>query len=87
MHESTLLVGGTFNGMKGVGAKGSLVMKEAGVNTLVHDETNRVVFGTRKDVLKIGIPEKVIPNPRKHPCTGAIDIESTLHLAVLFPLC
>ncbi|MBY0246624.1 MAG: chemotaxis response regulator protein-glutamate methylesterase [Nitrospiraceae bacterium] len=54
-------VGVILTGMGGDGAKGLLVMKQAGAFTIAQDEASCVVFGMPKEAIKLGGAERVLP--------------------------
>ncbi|MCP9469101.1 MAG: chemotaxis response regulator protein-glutamate methylesterase [Nitrospira sp.] len=54
-------IGVILTGMGGDGAKGLLVMKQAGARTIAQDEATCVVFGMPKEAIKLGGVDKVLP--------------------------
>ncbi len=54
-------IGVLLTGMGADGAKGLLLMKEAGARTIAQDEQSCVVFGMPKEAIKLGAADKVVP--------------------------
>jgi len=46
------------------GARGLLIMREAGARTIAQDESTCVVFGMPKEAVELGAAEAVLPLPR-----------------------
>jgi two-component system chemotaxis response regulator CheB len=54
-------IGIIMTGMGADGAKGMLMMKEAGARTIAQDEVSCVVFGMPKEAIKLGAVDRIIP--------------------------
>jgi two-component system, chemotaxis family, protein-glutamate methylesterase/glutaminase len=54
-------IGIIMTGMGSDGAKGMLMMKEAGARTIAQDEVSCVVFGMPKEAIKLGAVDRIIP--------------------------
>ncbi len=54
-------IGVLLTGMGADGARGLLMMKEAGAHTIVQDEESCVVFGMPKEAIKLGAECEVLP--------------------------
>ena len=53
-------IGIIMTGMGADGAKGMLMMKEAGAKTIAQDEASCVVFGMPKEAIKLGAVDRII---------------------------
>jgi two-component system chemotaxis response regulator CheB len=53
-------IGVIMTGMGADGAKGMLMMKEAGAKTIAQDEASCVVFGMPKEAIKLGAVDRII---------------------------
>ncbi len=60
-------VGVIMTGMGADGARGLLVMREAGAHTIAQDEATCVVFGMPKEAIALGAAEAVLPLNRIAP--------------------
>jgi two-component system, chemotaxis family, protein-glutamate methylesterase/glutaminase len=56
-------VGAILTGMGADGAKGLLLMRQAGAKTIAQDEATSVVFGMPNEAIKCGAAEHVVPLP------------------------
>ena len=58
-----IAIGAILTGMGGDGAKGLLLMRQAGAQTLAQDEATSVVFGMPNEAIKCGAAEQVVGLP------------------------
>jgi len=60
-HAGRNAIGAIFTGMGADGAKGLLLMREAGAHTIAQDEASCVVFGMPREAIKVGAAVDVLP--------------------------
>ncbi len=75
-HAGRNAIGAIFTGMGADGAKGLLLMREAGAHTIAQDEASCVVFGMPREAIKVGAAVEVLP---LHEIADALQHAVTQH--------